>query len=884
MRVETRNLVLGYAVAALAVAGAVLLRWLLDPVLGDHMPLATLYGAVAIAAWYGGYRPALLVVALGYLACDYLFIEPRGSFGLNVARNLVGLLAYLVSCGFIVGFAETVRVTQRRSRQYQQVLHEQREWLRTTLASIGDAVITTDANGRVTLANGVAQQLTGWTQDAAFGLPLEAIFQIINEHTRQPVENPVQRVLREGRTVGLANHTVLIARDGRERPIDDSGAPIRTAKGDVGGVVLVFRDITERRRLERENAERAAAARLLASIVESSHDAIVSKSLDGIIQTWNSAAEQLFGYTAEQAVGRPITLIIPPERADEEDQIIARIRAGQRVDHFDTVRLRSDGQPVHVSLTISPVRDEGGRIVGASKIARDIAERKQAEAALGESERRFRTLAGHAPVGIFQTDAEGNCLFVNERWCAMAGMSPEQARGQGWVNALHPEDRDRIRQEWYESAQAGQEFASEYRFRTPQGEIAWLSGSAVVLRDEVGQVTGYIGTVTDITERKQAEQELQDADRRKDEFLATLAHELRNPLAPIRNALELLRREDGHGTVAEQSRKMMERQVGQMVRLIDDLIDVSRISRGKIDLRRQRVELEVAVRSAVEATRPLVEAEAHELTVALPPEPIYLDADQTRLTQVFSNLINNAAKYTESGGHIWLSAERQGGEVAVSVRDTGIGIPAEHLPRLFEMFSQVAPALERSQGGLGVGLSLVRGLVRLHGGSVEAHSGGPGRGSEFIVRLPVTDDSVPRAAPEEREVGSEPHRGPKSRILVVDDNRDAADSLATMLRMMGNDVRTAYDGLEAVQAAATFRPDVLLLDIGLPRMNGYEAARHIREQPWGRSMALIALTGWGQEEDRRRALDAGCDHHLTKPADPAALQKLLALITPVPQQ
>jgi len=884
MRVETRNLALGYAVAALAVAGAVLLRWLLDPVLGDHMPLATLYGAVAIAAWYGGYRPALLLVVFGYLACDYLFIEPRGSFGLNVARNLVGLLAYLVSCGFIVGFAETVRVTQRRSRQYQQVLHEQREWLRTTLASIGDAVITTDANGRVTLANGVAQQLTGWTQDAAFGLPLEAIFQIINEHTRQPVENPVQRVLREGRTVGLANHTVLIARDGRERPIDDSGAPIRTAKGDVGGVVLVFRDITERRRLERENAERAAAARLLASIVESSHDAIVSKSLDGIIQTWNSAAEQLFGYTAEQAVGRPITLIIPPERADEEDQIIARIRAGQRVDHFDTVRLRSDGQPVHVSLTISPVRDEGGRIVGASKIARDIAERKQAEAALGESERRFRTLAGHAPVGIFQTDAEGNCLFVNERWCAMAGMSPEQARGQGWVNALHPEDRDRIRQEWYESAQAGQEFASEYRFRTPQGEIAWLSGSAVVLRDEVGQVTGYIGTVTDITERKQAEQELQDADRRKDEFLATLAHELRNPLAPIRNALELLRREDGHGTVAEQSRKMMERQVGQMVRLIDDLIDVSRISRGKIDLRRQRVELEVAVRSAVEATRPLVEAEAHELTVALPPEPIYLDADQTRLTQVFSNLINNAAKYTESGGHIWLSAERQGGEVAVSVRDTGIGIPAEHLPRLFEMFSQVAPALERSQGGLGVGLSLVRGLVRLHGGSVEAHSGGPGRGSEFIVRLPVTDDSVQRAAPEEREVGGEPHRGPKSRILVVDDNRDAADSLATMLRMMGNDVRTAYDGLEAVQAAATFRPDVLLLDIGLPRMNGYEAARHIREQPWGRSMALIALTGWGQEEDRRRALDAGCDHHLTKPADPAALQKLLALITPVPQQ
>jgi len=292
----------------------------------------------------------------------------------------------------------------------------------------------------------------------------------------------------------------------------------------------------------------------------------------------------------------------------------------------------------------------------------------------------------------------------------------------------------------------------------------------------------------------------------------------------------------------------------------------------------------VAVRSAVEATRPLVEAAAHELTVALPPEPIYLDADQTRLTQVFSNLINNAAKYTETGGHIWLCAERQGGDVVVSVRDTGIGIPAEHLPRLFEIFSQVAPALERSQGGLGVGLSLVRGLVRLHGGSVEAHSGGPGRGSEFIVRLPVTEGSVSRAPHEASEVGSEACPGPKSRILVVDDNRDAADSLTTMLRMAGHDVRTAYDGLEAVQAAATFRPDVLLLDIGLPRMNGYEVAQHIRHQPWGKNMALIALTGWGQEEDRRRALDAGCDHHLTKPVDPSALEKLLALITPVPQQ
>jgi PAS domain S-box-containing protein len=757
MRDEPRRVILGYAIAALAVAAAVLLRWLLDPLLGAQFSLTTLYGAVAVVAWYDGYRPALLAVVLGYLACDFLFIEPREAFAARFARNVVGLLSYLLSCGIIIGLAEAMRIAQRRSRQDQQAASEQQEWLRTTLASIGDAVIATDASGKVVFLNAAAQGVTGWTQGDAHDLPLRAVFKIINEQTRQPVENPVSKVLQQGVVVGLANHTVLISRDGTERPIDDSAAPIRAEMGQVNGVVLVFRDITERRRLELENAERAAAARLLAAIVESSEDAIVSKSLGGIIQTWNAAAERLFGYTAEQAAGRPITLIIPPDRADEEDRIIARIQAGERVEHFDTVRLRSDGQPIPVSLTISPVRDEAGRIVGASKIVRDI------------------------------------------------------------------------------------------------------------------------------TERKRLEQALREADRRKDEFLATLAHELRNPLAPLRNALELMRRVAVGGPEVEQVRAMMERQVAQMVRLIDDLLDVSRISRGKVELRKERVELAAVVRSALEATRLLIEAAGHQLTVTLPPEAIHLDADPARLTQVFSNLLNNAVKYTEKGGHIWLTAEQQGSEVVVSVRDTGIGIAAEHLPRLFEMFSQVTSALDRSQGGLGVGLSLVRGVVRLHGGTVEAHSSGPGKGSEFIVRLPVVDGLVPDGPQEPREAGMRTPSSPRGRILVVDDNRDAADSLALMLGMAGHDTRTAYDGLEAVQAVATFRPSVVFLDIGLPKMNGYEAARLIREQPRGKDVALIALTGWGQEEDKRRALEAGFDHHLTKPVDPAALEKLLALIRPVPQ-
>jgi CheY-like chemotaxis protein len=392
----------------------------------------------------------------------------------------------------------------------------------------------------------------------------------------------------------------------------------------------------------------------------------------------------------------------------------------------------------------------------------------------------------------------------------------------------------------------------------------------------------YARHAADLIQRIQFEQALQEADRRKDEFLATLAHELRNPLAPIRNAVELMRRANGEITLLEQARSMLERQVAQMVRLVDDLLDISRITRGKLQLRKERVEVAAVLRSAVEATRPLIDAQAHQLTISLPSEPIHLDADPIRLAQIFSNLLNNAAKYTEKGGHIWLTAKREDSEAVVSVRDTGIGIAAEHLPNLFEMFSQVEPALNRSQGGLGIGLSLVKGLTELHGGRVEAHSDGPGKGSEFIVRMGIVDKPVsalPQPVP-----GTKPHSGPERRILVVDDNRDAADSLVMMLRMMGHETATAYDGIEAVQAAAAFRPDVVLLDIGLPKMNGYEAARHIRKQPWGSGMALIALTGWGQEGDKRRALEAGFDHHLTKPVEVVALERLIAIINPVLQR
>ncbi|HWM92572.1 MAG TPA: ATP-binding protein [Thermoanaerobaculia bacterium] len=376
-----------------------------------------------------------------------------------------------------------------------------------------------------------------------------------------------------------------------------------------------------------------------------------------------------------------------------------------------------------------------------------------------------------------------------------------------------------------------------------------------------------------VLQHRRAEAVLQETDRRKDEFLAILAHELRNPLAPLRNALHLLRLAGNNGETLEQTRGMMERQVQQMVRLIDDLLDISRITRGKIELRRERVELAAVIQNAVETSRPLIEASGHELTVTFPPEPVSLDADPTRLAQVFANLLNNAAKYTPRGGHIRLTAERQGNDVVVKVRDTGIGIPAEMVPQVFEMFTQVDRSLERSQGGLGIGLSIVRGLVELHGGSVEARSDGPGRGSELSVRLSV-HPSVQEA--QAARVGAAQAIPPWRRILVVDDNKDSADSLALLLTLQGSEVRTAYDGLEAVEAAAAFKPDVILSDIGMPKLNGYEAAQRIREQSQGRRVVLVAMTGWGQEEDRRRSVEAGFDFHLVKPVDLTALEQLLA--------
>jgi PAS domain S-box-containing protein len=996
-----------YALAIAALLAAVLIRYLLDPWMGDALPLVTLFGAVAATVWMGGYRPAIVVAMLGYIACAYLFIEPRGSLAFANLGSLIGLAAYLFTCSLIIGFGEAARVAQMRAS-------ERRELFRVTIRSIGDALITTDVEGRVTSMNAVAESLTGWNQPDAVGQSLETVFRIVNEDTRQPVENPAMKALREGVVAGLANHTMLLQKGGRECPIDDSAAPISDEHGNVSGCVLIFRDVTAQRRMEHDKAGQLLTARLLASIVESSDDAIISKSLDGTIRSWNAAAERLFGYAAEQAVGRHISLVIPPERIAEEDQIIASLKAGRRVEHFETERLRSDGRRLLVSLTISPIKDETGNVVGASKIVRDVSRQRQAEqrerhllaeaaganakfhaffeqgalfagimdmngtileanrlsweacgyareqiigkpfwqgpwwapsphlaerikaasgqAAAGEtfraempyfvadgSERvvdvtilpirddtgqvlflaptgvditdrkraeadreKFVTLIENSTDFIGMCDLNGVPFFVNRAGLQLVGLDNlEEARRVPVASFFFPEDQPRIMQEFFPSVLEKGHGEIEVRFRHfKTGDVRWMAYKVLTLPDAVGRPIGFATVSQDVTERKRLEDnlrslaaDLSEADRRKNEFLAILAHELRNPLAPISNAARALRLGARDGEVVGSASEMLERQVGQMARLVDDLLDMSRITRGNIELRKEPTELAPIVDQAVETVGPLYQSMNHELTVTLPPTPVHVHADPARLAQVVGNLLNNAGKFTDKGGRVSLTVEREGEYAFVRVRDNGIGIAAEHLSRLFEMFLQVDTSLERSREGLGIGLTLVKTLVEMHGGTVEVHSDGLGRGSEFVVRLPIVSDT---SRPVPQPVVREPMPAVGRRILIVDDNRDGAESLAMLLQFGGHETHMAHDGLEAIKAAEQLRPDAVLLDIGLPKLNGYEVCKRIRNEPWGKEIVLVALTGWGQDEDRHRSRDAGFDAHMVKPVDHNLLLNLLA--------
>jgi PAS domain S-box-containing protein len=855
------------------------------------------------------------------------------------------------------------------------------------LDCLSDAVFVLDTRYRILDANRVARSL----------LP----------GPRFPRKQPLTAVLPElGRYLpaspGAEGSTVEIQLPsaGAGRFWDVHVLPLVEHEVTIGTLVRLT-DVTERKRA-------AEARSRLAAIVESSEDAIIGKTLDGVIVSWNPGAERLYGYRAAEVRGKPFSLLFPPDHPNELPGILKRLRQGKRIEHAEVVHVRKDGRRVDVSLSISPIKDAAGAVIGASAIGRDVTDRKRAEAELQEAESRFRQLAENIHGVFWLIDFHtGQMLFISAAYEAIWGRTCQSLyeQPQSFLEAIHPEDRERVRDAVRRQFRGEYTLNEEYRVVWPDGGIRWVWDRGFLIKDHAGRVYRIGGIAEDVTARKQAEEavaanerrfralvenswdgvtlvaadgtilytnpallrnlgyaaeefvnrdgfalmhpddrpaikrvlaqlvekpevrqtaqyrmrhrdgswrwregtgtnllaepsvraivvnyrdvterrrleeelrqranQLLEADHRKNEFLAMLGHELRNPLALLCNALEVVKRSGPAEPLVEPARQMMERQVLQLVRLVDDLLDVSRITFGKIQLHKEPVELAALVAQALETSRPLIDARRQELTVSLPPEPLWLEADPTRLAQVVGNLLNNAAKYTEQGGRIWLTEERQNDQVVLRVRDTGIGMGAEMLTRAFDLFVQAERSLDRSEGGLGIGLTLVRRLVELHGGDVRAFSDGPGKGSEFVVRLPVVQPH--------QHVGQAPKgRGgpwPSRRILVVDDNVDVAESLAQYLGVTGHEVRTAYNGPAALEVARTYQPEIVLLDIGMPGMDGYEMARRLRQEPGLENVLLVALTGYGQEEDRRRCQEAAIDHHLVKPADPEALQTLLA--------
>jgi PAS domain S-box-containing protein len=554
------------------------------------------------------------------------------------------------------------------------------------------------------------------------------------------------------------------------------------------------------------------------------------------------------------------------------------LEGGLVVSHINITRLK------HAEAALSKEKELAQTL--ARQLAEDLSARKQAEQCLRKNQRLLKGILNAAPTVYYLYDLiQQRTIHTTTQSAAMLGYSIANLHDFGGAllaTLLHPDDRERSRAHCRRllSSRNGEILEFDYRMRHKNGTWRWfLSRDTVFSRTAAGEPQLILGIALDITAHKQAEQALQEADRRKDEFLAMLAHELRNPLAPIRNAVEVLKRLDFPNPKLQWTRDVIDRQVSHIVRLVDDLLDISRIVRGKIMLQKAPVELAIIVNQAVESVRPLIESQQHRLEVSLPPPSVCLEGDSVRLTQILSNLLNNAAKYTPKGGHIRLEADVKGNTLVLRVRDNGVGIPDTLLPYIFDLFTQAERTLDRSQGGLGIGLTLVRHLVELHGGRIEAKSAGPGQGAEFTVYLPcvlASESDFDATVETDDETALQTETG--ARILVVDDNVDVAESMAVLLELEGHQVRTVYTAHAALETARTFRPDVVLLDIGLPGMDGYEVARRLRACPATRHVLLIALTGYGREEDRARSKAAGFDQHLVKPVEPEAMNAMIAAL------
>ncbi len=614
-------------------------------------------------------------------------------------------------------------------------------------------------------------------------------------------------------------------------------------------------------------------ARLVA-LVDSSEDAIVSKTLEGVITSWNPAAERMFGYTSAEALGQPITLIIPEDRLGEEAMVIGKVREGESVGRFETVRRHKDGHLVDIALSASPIRDASGKVVGAAKIARDIRDRKRADAVRGH----LAAIVESSDDAIISKTLAGIITSWNHAAERMFGYSPAEAIGRS-IGLIIPEERAAEAAEAMARLGRGEpvEHFDTVRVRK-DGKLVEISLSISPIKDSLGRIIGVSKIARDVSESKRVERERaqllaesQLAHRAKDEFLAMLGHELRNPLGALTTAVRIL---EGAApeAMAARARGVIARQTSHLTRIVDDLLEVGRVVAGKIDLDLHPLDVGEAVSAHVAALRETGKLADHEVTCVV--QSLVIHGDAARIEQIVGNLIGNALRYTPAGGRVHVSVQQVDGEAVLEVSDTGIGMPPELLRRAFDLFVQGERARDRAQGGLGIGLTLARRLVELHGGNLEAHSAGPGQGCRMTVRLPMPQQPVVDAPEETVQATHEP-QGTGQRIVIVEDNDDVREMLRYLLESIGHEVDEAADGVQGIAKVAQLRPDVALVDIGLPGIDGFEVARRLRASGDASQTLLIALTGYGLDKDREAVLAAGFDRHLTKPVEPDLLIQIL---------
>lgn len=932
MRAFSRSVLLRYVVALLFVALATVLTLLFRPFAAPGAFLL-LFCSVVLSAWYGGLGPGLMATILGGLALVYCIAEPIHSWSLVDPNDLLRLSLFVFMAVLLSWLIETLHATQRTAEEQARRLEVEEARYRRFLDTAHEGIWMIDALGKTSYVNRRLTEMLGYSEAEMLGRPL---WSFLAPSSRLDAEQSWQRhkLGRKDRQDMLFQTKSGAAIWGLV-----STTPTSDEVGAFAGALIMILDITQRKRAEESLRFLVDASQVLGSTLdfESTLRSVARLAVPALAD-WCAVDVLEDGEAlrriavvhsdpAKEALAWELWRRFPPQPGDNSG-VMTVLRTGRpmlvaevsdallqtnvrNAEHFELLRrlnlcsvlivpLRARGRTfgaIMLAMAESARRYDNSDVALVETLARratlamdnallyrdsqrEIAERRQAEAHLRDQQKWLEAIVDWMPTPtLFLEPGTARVLFANKAAQSFAGGAyPVDATDGPTVVSNYCTDREgrliaRDQMPGVRVARGERLEKFEMDWHLPSG-VRSLLLYGTLAPAMYGHPATALLKFQDITHLKQVEAELRRANSAKDEFLAMLAHELRNPLAPLVNALHILRLSPPNAEVASGALDIAHRQTHHLSRLVDDLLDVSRITRGKIQLRKEKIDLAEIIRSALETSQPMIDSRHHSLKVRVPPEPLSVYADPTRLSQVLANLLNNAAKYTEEGGAIFLEVEREGDQAVIRVRDTGIGIPAALLPHVFDLFVQADRSLDRSQGGLGIGLTLVRRLVELHGGEVSASSPGPRQGSEFVVRLPLwtgapaVDDAFPPAS-------ASGANGQTKKILVVDDNADAAHSLALILRSHGHEVAEAHDGPSALAEAQQFQPNVVVLDIGLPQMDGYEVARRLREQFFGRPLRLIAMTGYGQEEDRRRSVAAGFDCHLVKPVDPHELERLL---------